>query len=99
MAEVSCSFRDQIYDVLPSLHPRNWTRQNVIKHQGRHGELRDRSTHRFLHHAIYTAAREHGARLDINSAHGVGEKHYAKNEPWCRMPDRLFSDAADVVSR
>src|SRR5207247_1561507 len=50
-----------------------------------------------LDDAVYAAAGEHGAALDVDGADGVGEEHHAEDEPGGGLADGLFADAADVI--
>ena len=60
--------------------------QNVVKHQRRDGDLRQRAAHRFLHHAVHAAAHEHAAALDVHRAHRVGQAHDGQDEPGPGFP-------------
>src|SRR6266508_5925115 len=54
--------------------------QDIIKQQGRHRKFRGGATHRLAHDSVHTAAHEHAATLYVNRAHGIGKKHYRKDE-------------------
>src|SRR6516162_1069057 len=45
--------------------------EHVVKHKRRNGELRERSSQRFFHHAVHAAAHEHAAALDVHGPYRV----------------------------
>src|ERR1039457_3989846 len=70
--------------------------EHVIEHRSGHGELGERPAHSLVDHAVDAAAHEHGAALDVDGAHGVGEQHDRQDEPGSGFADGGFGDAADV---
>ena len=73
--------------------------EHVVEHEGRDGELGQGAAHGLVHHFVHAAAHEHGAALDVDGAHGVGEQHDRQDEPGRGFPDGVFGDAADVIRR
>src|SRR6266849_10465531 len=89
MSEVRDRLCREADNILSRGETRDWTSQDVVKHQGGDCQLCQHATHRFFDDAIYAPACEHRARLDVHSAHGVGKEHYTEDKPWRRTPDRL----------
>jgi len=71
-------------------------RQDVVKHQGGHGNLRQRTAHRLLDDAVDSATHKHAAALDINRAHRIRQDHNRQNEPWACFPDEMLSDGSRI---
>ena len=83
--------------VLPRGYAADRAGQNVVEHQRRNGEFRERSSQRFLDHAVDAPAHEHAAAFHVHRAHAVGEQHHAKNEPGRGLPDETLGFAPGVV--
>ena len=90
-------FVDQADQVLARRHAADGAGQDVVEHQRRHRDFRQRRAHRFFDDAIDAAAGEHRARFDVDGAHRVREQHDGENEIRRRSAARLLDDAADVV--
>ena len=72
------------------------TRQDVVEHERGYRDLGERRAHRFLDDAIYAAADEHTAALDVDRSDGVGEHHDGQDEPRRRFANEVFGDGARV---
>ncbi len=92
-------FEDQADDVLPAGDGADRPGQDVVEHEGGHGELGHELAQRFADDAVDAAADEQGAALDVDRADGVAEEHDAEDEPRGGRADGLLDDAADVVGR
>ena len=90
-------FVDQTDHVLSRRHAADRSGQDVVEHQGRHRDFRQRRAHRFFDDAIDAAAREHRARFHVHGAHRVREQHDGENEVRRGAAAGLLDDAADVV--
>src|SRR5262249_45634034 len=89
--------QDEPGDVLSGRHAADGAGEDVVEHQGRHGQFGQKAAHRFLDHAIDAAADEEGAALDVDRADGVAEEHDGQDEPGGGGSDGRLDDAADVV--
>ena len=90
-------FVNQTDQVLTGRHAAYGPGQDVVEHQGRDRDFRQRRSHRFFDDAIDAAAREHRARFHVHGAHRVREQHDGENEIGRRAAAGGLNDAADVV--
>ena len=73
--------------------------EDVVKHEGRNGELGQCRAHCFLDHTVHAAAHKHAAALDVKRAYGVSEAHDGQNEPRSRFAHEVFRNGAGIKRR
>jgi hypothetical protein len=90
---------DQAAQIEARAHRADGTGKHIVEHQRRDGELGQRAAHGLVHHFVHATAHEHRAAFDVDGANRVGKQHDRQDEPGRCLPDGLFGNAADVVSR
>src|SRR5947209_19276281 len=95
--EVIYGLSEEADDVLTRRDTRDRPCEDVIEHQSRDREFSQCPSHRLLDYSIDTSSREHRTTLDIDGSDGIGEEHYAEDEPWSRTTYGLLGYPSDVI--
>src|SRR3984957_1571547 len=97
--EIDRQFAHQAGEILARGDAADRAGQDVVEHQRRNAEFRERTAQRLFDRAINAPADKHTAAFDVHRANGVREEHDRQDEPGSGLADEAFGFATRVVSR
>src|SRR6516225_2536292 len=95
--DVVGGFVEQSDNVLAGGHATDGSGEDIVEHQRRDAEFRERAAQGFLDDAVDATAHKHAAAFDVNRADRVGKQHDAQDEPRSGLADVALGFATGII--